>query len=108
MIDAVFVFALINVVFEMVVLGFVPPAYRLRLLGNRPTQVAMHFIIMAFVLWVHWGTLTGTMSGFLSFILSIITVELAKLLWGVVYSTIDDEEIYRRGILKYNEEELTI
>ncbi len=107
MIDAVLIFALINVVFEAIIIGFIPPAYRLRLLGHRGAQITVHFVVMCFVLWVHWGTLTGTMSGFLSFILSIFSIELCKLLWGKVYE-LNDEEIYRRGIIKYREEELAI
>lgn len=101
MIDAVIVFALINVVFELVVLSMVPPRARLRLLGNKAAQTALHVMIMILVLWVHWGTLVGTMSGFLSFVLSIVTVTVAKTIFGSI-----DGTKYRRGIVGYKLEEL--
>ena len=85
MIDAVIVFACINVLFELVLLGLVPPKLRLFILGNPKVQAIIHVIVMGFVLRVHWGTLIGTMSGFLSFVLSIITVWVAILIWGKTF-----------------------
>lgn len=101
MIDAVLVFTFINVMFELVVLGMIPPRLRLRLLGSRRAQVTLHVMIMLLVLTVHWGTLIGTMSGFASFVLSIVTVTVAQLLWGYV-----DGTRYRRGIIGYKKSEL--
>lgn len=101
MIDAVIVFALINVVFELVVLSMIPPRTRLRLLGNKGAQTALHVCVMVLVLTVHWGTLIGTMSGFLSFVLSIVTIGIAKLMFGYV-----DGTRYRRGLVGYKVEEL--
>ena len=101
MIDAVIVFALINVLFELVVLSMVPPKLRLRLLGNKGAQSCLHVMIMILVLIVHWGTLIGTMSGFLSFIMSIVTVAAAKLMFGSIQGT-----RYKRGIIGYKLSEL--
>ena len=101
MIDAVLVFALINVVFELVVLSMVPPRARLRLLGSGQAQVALHITVMCFVLWVHWGTLVGTMSGFLSFVLSIFTIGVARIVFGYIR-----DGNYRRGIIGYKLKEL--
>lgn len=101
MIDAVFVFAIINVVFELVVLGMVPPRLRLRLLGSRSGGVLVHLMVMVLVLIVHWGTLIGTMSGFLSFILSIVTFAIAKQTFGYI-----ENDVFHRRIIGYKVEEL--
>lgn len=101
MIEAVVFFGMINVIFELVVLGMVPPRARLRLLGNKGAQTAVHVAVMCFVLIVHWGTVTGTMSAFFSFILSMVTVSIAQVMFGYVRGT-----TYRRGIIGYNKEEL--
>ena len=102
MIDAVLLFAAINIVFEFVVIAMIPPKLRLRLLGSKPWSRALHVLILGGVLAVHWGTLIGTMSGFLSFCLSMLTVEIAKLMFGYITP---DEKFHRR-IIGYTAEEL--
>jgi hypothetical protein len=102
MIEAVIFFGLINVIFEFVVLSMVPPRARLRLLGNKNAQTFLHVVIMISVLIIHWGTLIGTMSGFFSFILSMVTVGIAQIVFGYVRGT-----TYRRGIIGYSKEELS-
>lgn len=84
MIDAVIFFGVINVLFELVVLGMIPPRVRLRLLGNKGAQTCLHVGIMLCVITIHWGTVTGTMSAFFSFILSAVTVGIARMLWGYI------------------------
>lgn len=102
MIEAVIFFGIINVIFEFVVLSMVPPRARLRLLGNKGAQTFLHVVIMCAVLTVHWGTLIGSMSAFFSFILSMVTVSIAQLVFGYVQGT-----TYRRGIIGYNIKELS-
>ena len=102
MIEAVIFFGLINIVFEFVVLSMVPPRARLRLLGNKGAQTFVHVVVMIFVLTVHWGTVTGTMSAFFSFILSMVTVFVAQVMFGYMQGT-----TYRRGIIGYKVEELS-
>lgn len=102
MIDAVIIFGLINVVFEFVLLCMIPPKLRLRLLGSRAWSRVLHVCILGGVLAVHWGTLIGTMSGFLSFCLSMLTVEIAKLVFGYITP---DEKFHRR-IIGYTADEL--
>lgn len=101
MVEAVIFFGIINVVFEFVVLGMVPPKWRLRVLGNANYQTTLHVVIMLLVLIVHWGTVTGTMSAFFSFVLSKVTVGIARITWGYV-----DGTKYRRGIVRYRPQEL--
>lgn len=102
MIEAVIFFGLINVMFEFVVLSMVPPRARLRLLGNKGAQTAVHIMVMCFVLAVHWGTVTGTMSAFFSFILSMVTIFIAQVAFGYIRGT-----TYRRGIIGYTVKELS-
>jgi len=102
MIDAVIIFGLINVVFEFVLLCMIPPKLRLRILGSRAWSRVMHVMVMIIILICHWGTLIGTMSGFFSFILSMVTVEIAKLTFGYITP---DEKFHRR-IIGYTVEEL--
>ena len=101
MIDAVIVFAIINVAFELVVLSMVPPRMRLRLLGSKSGATVVHVVVMALVLTVHWGTLIGTMSGFLSFILSLATFAIAKQTFGYI-----EDGVFHRRIIGYKLEEL--
>lgn len=101
-IDAVLVFGLINVVFEFVVLCMIPPRMRLRILGSKAKSRAMHVMVMIIILIWHWGTLIGTMSGFLSFCLSLVTAEIAKLVFG--YITPDNK--FHRRIIGYTADEL--
>ena len=104
MIEAVIVFGVLLSIFEFVVLSMVPPKYRLRLLGSRHGCIALHFTMLALNLWVHWGTVTGTMAATGAFVVSMITVEVAKLMYGCI---VDDVRV-RRGIVGYRNEELTL
>jgi len=102
MVDAVIIFGMINVVFEFVLLCMIPPRMRLRVLGSKAKSRAMHVMVMIIILICHWGTLIGTMSGFFSFILSMVTVEAAKLVFG--YITPDNK--FHRRIIGYTADEL--
>lgn len=104
MIEVVFTFALLLAVFEFILLSMVPPRYRLRLLGNRVTCVTVHIGMLLINIWVHWGTVTGTMSATGAFVVSIFTVEVAKIMYGTV---VNDVRV-RRGIIGYRNEELVL
>ena len=102
MIDAVLVFAMINIAFEFVVLAMVSPRLRLRLLGSHSQQLLLHCSIFIIVIMVHWGTLVGTMASFLSFCLSLATVWCAQQLWGKVVGG----RYYHRGLIAYSASDL--
>lgn len=102
MIDAVFIFGLMNIAFEFIVLSMVRPRTRLRILGNEGHCVALHFMCLALNLLIHWGTLIGTMSGIFSFICSIVTVVVARAVFGVI----KEDRYYTRGLVGYAREEL--
>lgn len=101
MIDAVFIFGAMNVLFEFILLSMLPPRIRCRVLGSDAACVALHFTCLALNLVIHWGTLVGTMSGIFSFICSIVTVHIARVMYGTVRGT-----TYRRGLVPYAVEEL--
>ena len=102
MIDAVLVFGFINVLFEFVVLSMLPVRTRLRLLGNKQAQLLTHSLIFVLVITVHWGTLIGTMSGFLSFVLSMATIRAAQALFG----KLEGGRYYTLGLVRYSPSEL--
>ena len=102
MIDAVLLFGAMNVLFEFIVLSMVPPKQRLRLLGNRNSQVLLHVICLSLNLLIHWGTLIGTMSGIFSFICSIGTVAIARFVFGYI----EHDRYYKVGLVKYRREEV--
>lgn len=84
--QAVFVFGLITAIFELVLLSLVPIPQRLRLLGSELCCTLLHVFFLAFNLWIHWGTLVGTMSGITSFIVSLFTLKFARRTWGYIRS----------------------
>jgi hypothetical protein len=104
MIEAVLIFGLLLGTFEFVLLSMLAPRYRLRLLGSNSMCGVLHITMLVLNLWIHWGTLTGTMSATLSFVVSIITVSVAR----VVYGTIVNDVRVRRGFMGYKTEELVL
>ena len=102
MIDAVLLFGALNVCFEFVLLSMLTPRLRLRLLGSEPLSMTMHIAFLIAFLFIHWGTLIGTMSGVLAFVASILTVNVARKVFG----TITEGRYYRVGWIKYSREEL--
>ena len=102
MVSAVLIFGLMNVLFEFILLSMLRPRTRLRILGNEGHCVALHFVCLALNLLIHWGTLIGTMSGIFSFICSIVTVMVARAVFGVI----KEDRYYTRGLVGYAREEL--
>lgn len=103
MIDAVLVFGILNIAFEFVLLAMLPPRTRLKLLGNESACVVLHFGILLLNITIHWGTLVGTMASILAFCASIITVQIARKLFGKIV----DGRYYHVGVVKYSIGELT-
>lgn len=103
-IEAVLTFGLLLAIFEFILLSMVPPKYRLRLLGSPAWCNVLHVSMLVLNLYIHWGTVTGTMSATLSFCTSIVTVGTARLVWGTI---VDDVRV-RRGIIGYRNEELVL
>jgi hypothetical protein len=104
MIEAVLIFGILLAVFEFVILSMIPPKYRLRLLGSRGGCTTVHVAMLMLNLWVHWGTVTGTMAATGAFVTSIITISVARL----VYGTIVNDVRTRRGLIGYRNSELVL
>lgn len=102
MIDAVILFGAMNVLFEFVLLSMIAPRLRLRLLGSHRASNALHFGFLLLNLVIHWGTLIGTMSGVMAFVMSMVTVRIAR----VVFGSIENDRFYHVGFIKYSTEEL--
>lgn len=101
MIEAVFVFGALNVLFEFVLLSMLSPRTRLRVLGSDKRNL-LHVLVLALNLAIHWGTLIGTMSGIMSFICSMATVAMARSIYGYV----EQGRYYHVGFIKYGVKEL--
>lgn len=106
MIEAVLLFGFLSGVFELCVLGMVPPRTRLRVLGDPSLQKVMHIAFLIVNLWIHWGTFTGSMTAITAFLASVPAILIAKLLWGSIRETENGDEVYKRGILAYRIDEL--
>lgn len=104
MVEAVLIFGVLLAIFEFVILSMIPPRYRLRVLGNRIACQSIHGLFLCANLWIHWGTVTGTMAATGAFVVSMITVEFAKLMYGTV---VDDRRM-RRGLIGYRNDELIL
>ena len=102
MIDAVLLFGALNVLFEFVLLSMLPPRLRLRLLGSEAASNALHVFFLLANMAIHWGTLIGTMSAVLAFVSSIVTVRIAR----TVFGSITEGRYYKVGLMKYSIEEL--
>lgn len=102
MLSEVISFAIILIAFEFVILMMVTPKLRLRLLGNQAARTACHIVIFIFNMWIHWGTVVGTMSATLSFVTSMFTLWIASKVFG----SIRDGRYYTVGFIKYSTEEL--
>lgn len=101
MIEAVFVFGALNVLFEFVLLSMLSPRARLRVLGSDKRGM-LHVIFLLVNLIIHWGTLIGTMSGIMAFVCSMLTVAFARKVYGFVYQ----DRHYHVGWIRYSTGEI--
>lgn len=102
MLEMVFIFGMVNIIFEMVLLAMLSPRVRLRILGSPSLSAAMHIGMLIVNLYVHWGTVVGTMSSVVAFIGSLGALNVATRLWGKVV----DARYYTTGIIRYSASEL--
>ena len=102
MIEAVLLFGAMSAVFELILLGMLAPRMRLRVLGSAYKQNLLHVGFLLLNLMIHWGTMTGSMTAIVAFVVSIPTVLIAKLVWG----HIADDRYYTVGLIKYSADEL--
>jgi hypothetical protein len=84
MIDAVLMFAFITAVGELIIIGSMSRNTRLKFLGSKAKRVTFHILFAALNLWIHWGTITGSMTAVTAFVVSVGVTRLARLYWGSI------------------------
>jgi len=84
MIQAVFVFAIITAIGEFLILAHMPRATMLRILGSKRRAMCMHIGAAALNLWIHWGTITGSMTAVTAFVVSCGVVWCARQWYGSI------------------------
>jgi len=101
-IQAAMLFAFLTSVAEFIILAKIPPRRRLRILGSAMWCNALHVAFLGANLFIHWGTLIGTMSAITASIMSIFVVMLCR--WWFGY--IKDNRWYYAGRANYSPEVL--
>lgn len=81
MIEAVLLFAALTAAFELVIFAKLSPRIRLRVL-NWPGLVTA--VAFAFNLWVHWGTITGSMTAVTAGMASMAVTAFGRWYWGYI------------------------
>lgn len=102
MLAEVIAFALVMSAFEFVLVSMLTPRLRLRMLGNEAAKMCFHLGMLLINLWVHWGTVVGTMSATLSFITSMAVIWLACKVFG----HLEAGRYYHVGWIKYSVSEV--
>jgi hypothetical protein len=82
MISAVLTFALITAIGEAILLAHLPRKMMLRILGSTSKAMCLHVAMMAVNLWIHWGTITGSMTAVTAFVVSTGVVKAARSWYG--------------------------
>lgn len=78
MISIVLTFAFITAIGEALVLWYLP-GFRAFLLHGKKRQMALHLFFASLNLWIHWGTITGSMTAVTAFVVSIGVLEMYKI-----------------------------
>ena len=79
MLQTVLIFAAVTAVFEFILLARCTPRLRQYLLSH---DGLLHAVVIALNLWIHWGTITGSMTAVVAGLTSFVTVPIAQQLWG--------------------------
>lgn len=98
---AVLIFALISALFEAVLLWKIKPRTRLRVLGSSMWVAVIHTSIILANLWIHFGTVTGSMTAVTAGLASFATVPAMRYFCGFVKNG-----KYYPGVHRYAVEQL--
>lgn len=98
---AVLIFALISALFEAVLILKLKPRTRLRVLGSSVWVAVIHTVIILANLWIHFGTVTGSMTAVLAGLASFGTIPLLRSICGEIHNG-----KYYPGIHRYAVEQL--
>lgn len=102
MIETALFFGIVISIFEFVIICMMPIRARLSMLGNTSQKAMFHVGMLSLNLWVHWGTVVGTMSATLAFIASLGVLAASTRLFGKLV----EGRYYTLGIMRYSPEEL--
>lgn len=84
MLEAVFVFAAVTALFEAIVLLKLPLRFRLRLLGSGVAVGTLHTFVILVNLYIHFGTVTGTMTAVTAGLTTFATVPIVRHFCGYI------------------------
>lgn len=84
MITAVLTFAFITAIGELILLAHLPRATMLRIFGSTSRAMTLHLIMASINLWIHWGTITGSMTAVTAFVVSVGVVKIARSWYGYI------------------------
>jgi hypothetical protein len=79
MLEAVIWFGIITAVGEWIILSYLNPALRNFVTG--PGAFFTHTAFAALNLWIHWGTITGSMTAVVAFVVSTCVCKMARSYW---------------------------
>lgn len=83
MLEIVLWFAMITAVGELLILHHMSPGLRSWVLDTQALRTMFHFSFAALNLWIHWGTVTGSMTAVTAFVVSTLVFKVARLIYGV-------------------------
>lgn len=101
MVETILIFAVLSAIFEAVLLLKLPLRTRLRLLGGAGLVTCLHFAVVGANLWIHWGTIVGSMTAIVAGLMSFITVPIVRWYGGCIR-----RRVYIPGVKIYALEEV--
>jgi hypothetical protein len=81
MIEIVLLFAGITALGELLILYHMSPRLRAWVIGSTTLRTLFHFGFAMLNLWIHWGTVTGSMTAVTAFVVSAGVFKLADVIW---------------------------
>lgn len=88
--STIVIFTVIKMAAEMLILGMIAPRFRLRILGSRAKTCILHVTFGGTLMLLQAHSILGTMSGLMAFVLSTVTVVIAR----NVFSYIQYHEVF--------------
>lgn len=76
MLEAVIWFGIITAVGEWILLSYLNPKLRDFITG--PAAIFTHISFAALNLWIHWGTITGSMTAVVAFVVSVFVCKMMR------------------------------
>lgn len=104
-IQAVLLFAFLSSLFELVILMKIKPRTRLRVLGSKRWPIFIHVITFSVNIFVHYGTVTGTMTAIVASLASFVTVPIARKISGSI-TKLNNKEEYNQGLITYTYQQI--